>query len=340
MSDAAQNSRQTQVQKGLATRPSYSFLGDATTGFYQSATGKAGFATGGALITEFSSTGLAVTGSLSVTTPVTPANGGTGLSAVGTAGNLLTSNGSAWVSSAAPATPIIPSGVSSGLKIQATSNTAVTITASQVVINSTTVTYTTSAISLTLGTGTSGANGLDTGTIAASTWYAVWAIYNGTTVAGLLSLSSTAPTMPSGYTYKARIGWVRTDGSSNLLRTIQYGTRAQYITSASGFPVVASGNTGGVWAAYSTANFAPSTAGAIVVGAVKANVNATMGAHPNNAIAIPTSSPLAMLYSGNNSNFGVPAGIQGTMMLETTNIYWFSDTGSANLYAQGWVDNV
>ena len=107
MSDAAQNSRQTQVQKGLATRPSYSFLGDATTGFYSSATGKAGFATGGALITEFSSTGFAVTGilsgtSLTVTNPVTAANGGTGLSAVGTAGNLLTSNGSAWVSSVAP----------------------------------------------------------------------------------------------------------------------------------------------------------------------------------------------------------------------------------------------
>jgi hypothetical protein len=59
MSDAAQNSRQSQVQKGSATLPSYTFLGDSTTGFYSSATGKAGFTTGGTLAVEFSSGGIA-----------------------------------------------------------------------------------------------------------------------------------------------------------------------------------------------------------------------------------------------------------------------------------------
>jgi hypothetical protein len=192
-----------------------------------------------------------------------------------------------------------------------------------------------------LSTGTTGANALDTGTVAASTWYAVWAIYNETTVAGLLSLSATAPTMPSGYTHKGRIGWVRTDASSNLLRTIQYGTQAQYITPAAGFPVMATGSTAGVWLAVAVANFAPSTAGAIVVGAVKNNVLATIGAHPNNAIAVPTgTTSLSVLWLGDNGNFGTPGGIQGTIMLETTNIYWFSGTASANLYAQGWIDNV
>jgi hypothetical protein len=146
--------------------------------------------------------------------------------------------------------------------------------------------------------------------------------------------------MPSGYTHKGRIGWVRTDASSNLLRTIQYGTQAQYITPAAGFPVMATGSTAGVWLAVAVANFAPSTAGAIVVGAVKNNVLATIGAHPNNAIPVPSTTSLAMLYSGNNGNQGVPAGVQGTMMLETTNVYWFSDNASSNLYAQGWIDNV
>jgi len=293
---------------------------------------------------------------VSLTTPLGAASGGTGLSTItanavmlgngistvqtvapGTIGNGLVSTGSIWAASPRGG---IPPGLSSGLKIQATSNTAVTVTATQIAIGSTTGTYTPNTISLTLGTGTTGANALDTGTVAASSWYAVWAIYNETTVAGLLSLSATAPTMPSGYTHKGRIGWVRTDASSNLLRTIQYGTQAQYITPAAGFPVMATGSSAGVWLAVAVANFAPSTAGAIVVGAVKANVNAVMGAHPNNAIAVPASSSLAMLFSGNNSNFGVPAGIQGTMMLETTNVYWFSDTASANLYAQGWIDNV
>jgi hypothetical protein len=45
---------------------------------------------------------------IALTTPVTAAFGGTGLSAVGTAGNLLTSNGTAWVSSAPAATSPIP----------------------------------------------------------------------------------------------------------------------------------------------------------------------------------------------------------------------------------------
>ncbi len=64
----------------------------------------------------------------------------------------------------------------------------------------------------------SGANGLDTGTVAASTWYAVFLIWNPTTrtAAGLFSLSATAPTMPAGYTKKRRLGWVRTDGTSNI----------------------------------------------------------------------------------------------------------------------------
>ena len=42
----------------------------------------------------------AVTG---LTTPVSAANGGTGLTAPGTSGNVLTSNGTAWTSAAAPA---------------------------------------------------------------------------------------------------------------------------------------------------------------------------------------------------------------------------------------------
>ena len=48
----------------------------------------------------------------------------------------------------------------------------------------------------------SGANGLDTGSVSASNWYYYWAISNGTTTAGLWSLSNSTPTMPSGYTFK------------------------------------------------------------------------------------------------------------------------------------------
>jgi hypothetical protein len=73
-----------------------------------------------------------------------------------------------------------------------------------------------------------GANGLDTGSEASSTWYYLYVIYNGTTVAGLYSLSATAPTMPSGYTYKALVSAVRNDGSSNTLPFKQVGGNYLY----------------------------------------------------------------------------------------------------------------
>ena len=291
---------------------------------------------------------------VSLTAPLGAASGGTGLSTItansvmlgngistvqtvapGTIGNGLVSTGATWAASPRGG---IPPGLSSGLKIQATSNTAVTVTATQIAIGSTTGTYTPNTISLTLSTSTTGANALDTGTVAASTWYAVWAIYNETTVAGLLSLSATAPTMPSGYTHKGRIGWVRTDGSSNLLRTIQYGTRAQYITPAAGYPLMASGSTSSAWTAISTANYAPSTAAGIVVGLQRGSTLATTAVHPNNAI--PTAGNLATLWLGSNGNFDAPTNMQGLLLLETTSIYWLSNAALTYVYAQGWVDNV
>ena len=77
--------------------------------------------------------------------------------------------------------------------------------------------YKATTVNLTVNITTAGANGLDTGAEAANTWYYLYVIYNGTTVAGLISASATAPTMPSGYTYKGLVGAVRNDGSSNFI---------------------------------------------------------------------------------------------------------------------------
>lgn len=66
-------------------------------------------------------------------------------------------------------------------------------------------------------------NGLDTGARAADTWYHIWWIAKTDLSAAdiLFSTSATAPTMPSGWTYKRRIGAVKTDGSSNIIYFIQ-----------------------------------------------------------------------------------------------------------------------
>jgi hypothetical protein len=78
--------------------------------------------------------------------------------------------------------------------------------------------------SITVDITASGANGLDTGAEAISTWYYIWLIYNPTTgvTAGLFSISSTAPTLPSGYTKKRLIGAVRNKSDGNFQKFYQY----------------------------------------------------------------------------------------------------------------------
>jgi hypothetical protein len=78
----------------------------------------------------------------------------------------------------------------------------------------------------TIDCGTTGANGLDAGTLANSTWYHAFVIgkTDGTT-ALLASTSVSSPTMPTGYTLKRRIGSFKTDGSAHLLAFKQKGDR-------------------------------------------------------------------------------------------------------------------
>jgi len=100
-----------------------------------------------------------------------------------------------------------------GLKIvndTSTPNTKADVTADQItMINGAGQTVSRTNVSFVLNFTVNGANGLDTGALTTSTWYNIWVIDNGTTGASLGSLSATAPTMPSGYSYKCRIGAMR-----------------------------------------------------------------------------------------------------------------------------------
>lgn len=91
------------------------------------------------------------------------------------------------------------------------------------------------ASTLTVDLMVSSAGGLDAASEAASTWYSVWVISDtdgALPVAGLVSTSAASPTLPTGYDHRRRVGWVRNDGSSNLLHFYQRGNgrtrRIQY----------------------------------------------------------------------------------------------------------------
>lgn len=85
--------------------------------------------------------------------------------------------------------------------------------------------YEASNVNLTVDITVSGANGLDTGSEAASTWYYLFVIYNPetNTVAGLLSASFSAPTLPSGYTYFGLVGAIFNTSGSSFKQTHQVG---------------------------------------------------------------------------------------------------------------------
>ena len=74
---------------------------------------------------------------------------------------------------------------------------------------------------LLINSAVNGVNGLDTGTIAASTQYAIYLIgdsRNYQTTAAVLSLTSNpAPTLPQGYDSYRLIGFIETDGSSHFV---------------------------------------------------------------------------------------------------------------------------
>ncbi len=78
----------------------------------------------------------------------------------------------------------------------------------------------------------SGNGSLDTGALAANSWYHVFLIQRPDTGVEdvLLSLSLTAPTMPANYTKKRRIGSLKTNGSSQLISFTQVGDMFEWST--------------------------------------------------------------------------------------------------------------
>ena len=267
----------------------------------------------------------------------------------GTAGYALVTNGvgqdPSWSSVGASR-----QGSYAALKIQVTSNTAVVLTADSITLFDGSASYQAAlSFNTTLGTGTSGAGGIDTGTVAASTWYYVWAIAKPDgTKSAVLSTSSTSPTMPSGYTLKARVGTVRTDGSSALYRTLQYGQRAYYVPTAStntlGYPQITSGTAGSgattgsaspTYVTVSVSTFVPPTASEIGIVAQGAGISVSQ-----------------LSVSGINGGYQTPGanGIcdlllwqsqsaQSWFPLFSTNIYW-SSAQAAYVSCLGWTDNL
>jgi len=114
-------------------------------------------------------------------------------------------------------------------------------------------------------TGPGSPNGLDTGTESANAIYYVWLIEKlgiGASVDGLLSLSATTPTMPTGYTLKRRIGAV-INLSSDFLNFKQFGNHRTrkylYLENIETTLNILSNGGAGSWTDIDLSSFIPST---------------------------------------------------------------------------------
>lgn len=205
-------------------------------------------------------------------------------------------------------------------------------------------------LALAINSAAVGVNGLDTGALTASTWYSVWVIWNGATAAGLLSLSETAPTLPAGYTHKARVGWIRTDGTANKfpLSFTQAGRKVFYKVSAGSnltrYPAIAAGVQGNVatptWVSVSLTSAIPPTASIVHYNAFFEGLGASMIFAPNNSFgsvdSITNVPPLIFrTYTANNSFsscFSLPR--------ESDNAFYASVGTESGVNVIGWEDNL
>lgn len=204
-------------------------------------------------------------------------------------------------------------------------------------------------VSATGNINTSGANGLDTGTLAASTWYYEHVIYNPTTLtaAKLYSASAAAPTLPSGYTMWARTGAVRTDANKILQYVSGNNDLWQPVvapgTNMASLPIMASGASGSIntptWTAVAAGTFVPPTASAIrLVGGV-GSVGSMMMAAPNNSYGASSSStnPPPLVVASNSGNSWKST---AEFLLESSNIYYAGGASDCVLACFGWRDNL
>lgn len=292
------------------------------------------------------------TGSLSITfnatSMITPGGGNMFISAADALWVEYLGSGNWRIVNFMPSSPVYTGGLANGLTITnnaGTPTTQIDITTTGISVLENVSTFandTIGPLSKTINAATTGVNALDTGSLANNTWYHVYLISDGGANSGtLLSASATAPTMPSTYTFKYRVGAVRTGGAATFLRTIQKGNTTSYQVVAGSttpnMPIVVTGVTGSVtvptYTTFSMANFVPPTAikvrgGALSVAGIAIGApNAAYGPH-----STLTNPPPLYVNTSMNAWF--------EFVLETQNIFYAANNASTVLWVAGWVDAV
>jgi hypothetical protein len=196
---------------------------------------------------------------------------------------------------------------------------------------------------VTIGTTT-----IDTGAIIANnTWYKVWLIYNPATQAKQLILSAesaTAPILLSGYTHYVFVMCVRGTGGS-LYHLIKRGNRVQYVvdgTVLAGLRRLCSGIAGNVntpiYVDVDITPFLPPTA--CILKFLGFNCTAdVIVLSPNNNYGQYQDpiNPAGFAINGEEKN---DLTLQGEFLLESTSVFYASNSSAGAFFVRGWEDNL
>lgn len=187
------------------------------------------------------------------------------------------------------------------------------------------------SVSETINAGTTGVNGLDTGSRSSSTWYYMHIIWNGTTTNSLMSLSDDSPTLPSGYTHFARVGMLRTDGASDLKNFEQKNNRCWWRESMN----LHTSGTANAWSARTATSVFPPIAKQVTCIMSNHGRDAGLSSESNGR----GGSYLTTAAAGANGSFGLWASANRhsthTCAYASTLYYW-QQNAAGDLYAIGW----
>jgi len=181
------------------------------------------------------------------------------------------------------------------------------------------------SVSETVDITVSGVGGLDTGSESsgAATWYHLYIIGQADgTVDGLLSLSATAPTLPSGYTFYGYVGAIQNTAANDFIEIYQTGNMVACV-----FVVYASNSYPGT-TLLSTAITVPATAR--IAGGEIAAMNAAGSNGVCSAGVASTSSATGLMRAGGYStvNGNNPFRAGWRVLLVTAQTVWVNVTAS------------
>jgi len=163
---------------------------------------------------------------------------------------------------------------------------------------------------VTIDSSVEGVGGIDEGTIASNTWYAIYLIATDLGVVnGVLSTNFVSPTMPGGYTNFRRVGAVYAATGGNFRKFKQNGDRIRITDATKRVTFAAAGIVVRTWYPESLTKWVPETAVDADFSCVIKADDIIMRLHHNNTDALPVGNEV---YPGLDQVTGVVAALANT----------------------------